>query len=127
MKRERADSADLIARKVLMSAVLYYGLDQPLVSDGQYDEWCKIVSRHWSSLHQDRQWQMRSPDDVLTSGFDFRITQHTIGGTRSWLDQHGMLGDGAREIVPRDEWRWSRKRQVHYLYPEDFKLRKIRA
>jgi hypothetical protein len=120
--RIQSDSVDLIARKVLMSAVLYYGLDNPLVSDAKYDDWCGQIIRDWDDVRDDRQWQLRSPQDVKTSGFDFRITRATLGGARDWMDQHGMLGDNVRVIVPRREWKWSRKRDVEYLFPEDFKL-----
>ena len=126
MKRERIEAVkpeavDYLARKVLMSAVLYYGLDSPLVSDDQYDAWCRAVKRGWDHLDPIRQWQMRDPEGIST-GFDFRITQATVGGTWSWLSEHGLMGEDARTVVPSRDWKWSKKQRVHYLYPEDFRL-----
>lgn len=90
VKRVRAvDGLDLCARKVLMASFLYYSLDVSAVPDGTYDEWCRRLSDNWDDLDRYRQWQLGSPEELLTSGYHVKITYATIGGALSWMT---MLG-----------------------------------
>jgi hypothetical protein len=115
---ENEVSLDLIARRVVMASVIYYGLDQSIVSDQQFDHWCKKLYRLWFRLDNFRQWQLGSREEIITSGFHVKVTWASLGGTTSWLES---LGLSTGPIVPIKDWQWSKKRQVHYLSPSDFK------
>lgn len=110
------DSIDLIARKVIMSSLLYYGLDEPLIPDRQFDEWCVALAGRWKELDPFRAWQLGSAEEIRSSGFHVKITQAAVGGTVAWLKSFGVK----KIIVPNKKWKWSAKHQVSWLTTADF-------
>lgn len=115
--------ADTKARRILMASVLYYGCDTSIVSDRRYDRWCREVADTWELLDPFRQWQLRSPDDIRSSGFDVRVTSATIGGAAFWMVEEGLLDEG-EYIYPRRDWKRSEKHGVYFLFPENFGIGK---
>lgn len=114
------ENIDLVARKVLMSCLCYYGLDRPVVSDGQYDEWVERLADEWSELDRFRRWQFRSRDDVEVTGIDFRMTLAVHGGTVSWLQKSGLIDYSQEMVMVTRNWRTSKKWKLWYLYPDEF-------
>jgi hypothetical protein len=77
---------DLIARKVIMSAVLYYGADAPVLSDGDYDHMIEELGSRWDELHPFRQWQFGDVGTFRSTGMDYKITIAAANGATSWLE-----------------------------------------
>lgn len=113
------ESLDLIARKVIMTSMAYYGLGVSLVSDAQFDKWCQKLSKLWFRLDTFRQWQLGSREEIKTSGFHVKVTEAAAGGTFAWLKEQGFK---PRQINPTRLWLWSKRHRVHYLSPESFTL-----
>ena len=114
------DSLDLTARKVIMASLLYYGLDQPIVSDQEYDDCCIRLYRLWFRLDPFRQWQLGTREQIKTTGYHVKVTKAAVGGSVAWL------GTG-KAIIPANEWQWSKRHRVHWLTPENFKWKKERV
>ncbi len=113
------EGLDLVARKIVMSSILYYGLDEPLLSDAQFDAWCLKLSKLWFRLDPFRQWQLGSRDDIKTSGYQVKVTQAAVGGSIAWLEaQAKLMGRRVETVRP---WQWSKRHQVHWLLPTDFR------
>lgn len=111
---------DSLARRVLMAALLRYGLKIEVVSDMHYDRWCRRVRANWDQVNPYRRWQLRFPDELEEAGEDFRITMAVCYGAQEWIEQEKIAK--GRVIIEADEWRWSKKHQAHFLYPEEFDL-----
>jgi hypothetical protein len=75
---------NLVARKVIMSAALYYGADSPAVDDATYDRMTHIIEGMWDEVDPYLQWQLGGLEGLTTSGFDYKVTAATIGGAVSW-------------------------------------------
>lgn len=119
---KKKESLDLIARKVLMTSFLYYSLDELLVSDEQYDKWCKRLSKRWYKLDRIRQWQLGSPEEIRTTGYHVKVTHSTIGGALAWMMKKKMYKN--RPVLYNKEWNYSKRYQVQYLTASDFKYQK---
>ena len=75
---------NLAARRVLMSAYLYYELASPVLSDAEYDDLARLVSDRWDDLTPMLQWQLGSKEAIRSSGHQVHLTQMTCGGAREW-------------------------------------------
>lgn len=82
---------DLCARKVIMSAMLYYSLDHPILSDAEYDKLCSRCIAEWDSLSPLRQFQLGSPEELATTGFHIKITYYGVYGALSWAKIDGRV------------------------------------
>lgn len=92
-------SLDLTARKVIMSSMLYYGLDEPILSDGEFDEYCKRLAKEWDNLDNQRQFCLGSPEKISTSGFHVKVSMAAEMGAISWLITEGRYDvKGPRKI-----------------------------
>lgn len=123
MIRERLNaggntSLDLIARKVIMSAVLYYGLGKPIVSDAEFDGWCKKLAKNWDKLDRYQQWQLGSPEEIKSSAFHVKVSWASAGGAHSWLTSTGVTE--RFQITYTRPPRRSKRYQVDWWTPEDF-------
>lgn len=85
------DSLDLCARKVIMSAMLYYSLDAPKVSDQEFDAMCKRCIKEWDQLSPLRQFQLGSPEELATTGYHIKITYYGVYGALSWAGIEGRV------------------------------------
>lgn len=101
-----------------MSAVLYYGLGKPIVSDAQFDEWCKRIAKNWNKLDRYRQWQFGSPEEIKASAFHVKVSWASAHGTHSWLTSTGVKE--RFQISYTRPPRRSKRFGVDWWTPEDF-------
>lgn len=94
-------TADLAARRVLMSALLYYECSTNVLSDAEYDELSRLVADRWSDLTPFRQWQLGSPEEIRASGHHVKITVLVEHGARSW---HLRVHNTKPTLLPA-EWK----------------------
>ena len=92
----------LVARLVILSSAAYYGLDTPLVSDAQFDEWCRRLHDEWDDLDEITRWKLGDPHSIHTSGFHIRCSDADLGGLAAWLQSKKMLR--YRLAVPTSCW-----------------------
>lgn len=85
------DSLDLCARKVIMSAFLYYSLDAPKLSDAEFDALCKRCIEEWDQLSPLRQFQLGSKEDLATTGYHIKITYAGVYGALDWVGVKGRV------------------------------------
>ncbi len=78
---------NLAARKLIMSAYLYYRCDCPVLSDGEYDKLSLFVSDHWDELSEQMQWQLGDREGIRATGMGILITQMGQDAAHSWLDR----------------------------------------
>lgn len=67
-------NVDWVGRKIIVASFLYYMLDEPCMSDAQYDRMSTFVADYWDELLPDRKWCMRDPEETRSSGAHFRFT-----------------------------------------------------
>lgn len=114
------ESLDLIARKVLMASFLYYGLGESVISDDQFDKWCRKLAKRWDHLDEVRQWQLGgSPKDLLATAYHVRIAWATVYGALSWLNS--LRQSKNRKVWYTKEPRFSKRRRLNYFSPSDFR------
>jgi len=77
-------SPDHAARRVLMSAFLYYRCAAPVLSDGEYDRLTEVAASGWADLAPIRRWQLESPETIRASGHGCRITTLTADAALAW-------------------------------------------
>ncbi|TCV62336.1 hypothetical protein EDE09_124101 [Neorhizobium sp. S3-V5DH] len=80
---------DLAARRVVMASMAYYGLDESLLSDGEFDELCRFCADNWKDLSPERKFALGSPDKIRTSGFHVRVSTQAEHGCAQWLMKQG--------------------------------------
>lgn len=71
-------SPDLAARRLIVASYAYYVLDNPIMSDGDYDKVSQRVADKWADLDPDRQWAMGTPDDTRAGGSHFKFTTRAV-------------------------------------------------
>ncbi len=91
-------SVDLMARWVVMSSFLYYGLDQPFLSDAEYDAAAQRVLKEWGEVTPIRRWQLGSKDALAATGFLIKATPYSVHGAIAWA---GIKS----KVVPTQPWR----------------------
>jgi hypothetical protein len=109
-------SLDLIARQIVMAAYLYYRLDDPVLSDGDFDKLCQTAADRWDELDKFRQWQLGSAEAIRASGYQVRVTRLAEAGAWAWFKK--VKGRDPRSSVGRI-WRWrhSKRHRVDWNYP----------
>ena len=99
---------DLAARLVIMASYLYYERNSPIVSDGVFDETCKMVAAKWGELAEIRRWQLESPEAILAGGHHVKITR--IGENAAIaLHLAKMKVHPHGTPIPPGRWQTSRK------------------
>jgi hypothetical protein len=87
-----AGTLDLMCRKILMSAHLYYDRSSPVLSDAEFDQLCETVVKNWDRLDSMRQWQLGDKNDLKASGMHVKLTLQTVKGAEAWhMDVFGKL------------------------------------
>ena len=109
------DGIDLTARKVVMASMLYYGLDESVVADEEYDGWCLRLHKLWLRLDPFRQWQLGSRDEIKGTGFHVKVTMAAANAAIDWAKPKG-------NVRIKKDWEWSKRHRVHFLLPGDFEL-----
>lgn len=108
---QASPSIDLKARKVIMSAYLYYRRSSPVLSDGAYDTLTREVAAGWPDLSPFRQWQLESPEALLASGSHAKVTMAAECGAIEWHEAvKGTPPDG----YPITKWKKSVKWSVRW-------------
>lgn len=79
------ESLPLVAKMVVVSSMAYYGLDEVLVTDGQFDEWCRRLHEEWDNLDPVTKWKLGDPHSIHTSGFHIKCTDLDLRGLLVWL------------------------------------------
>lgn len=72
------------ARKIVMSAYLYYRCDLNILPDSEYDTLVNLVTAHWKELPPIFQYQLGSPEELRSSGFHILVTPYSEAGARQW-------------------------------------------
>lgn len=81
-----------------MSAVLYYGLDTPALSDAEFDAGCLRLIAEWDTLQPIRKWQLGTPELLHTTGYHIKATVASVAGAVAWA--------GIKElVVPSAKWK----------------------
>lgn len=96
---------DYIARTIIVQAYLYYVLDAPTMSDGEWDKRAKYVADNWDELHPDRKWALGSPDAIRATGHHIKFSSHAAGAA---LNHHKYATGEVLEIWD-DEWRFRKR------------------
>lgn len=109
------DGIDLTARKVVMTSMLYYGLDISVVPDNVFDQWCLRLHKLWLRLDPFRQWQLGSRDEIKGTGFHVKVTMAAANAAVDWAKPKG-------KISVKKDWEWSKRHKVHFLLPGDFEM-----
>lgn len=99
-------SPDLAARRVLMSAYLYYVLDNPVLPDNEYDALANWVAERWHRVAPIRQWQCGSKEQIAATGHHVKVTWATVDAAHRWA--------GISKACPLQNWSWSPEHLVHY-------------
>lgn len=90
-----------------MAAYLYYQHSTPIVSDAAFDAACKFVAANWDALEPIRQWQLGSPDEILSSGHHIKITQFGEDAAIAWHQRkfnHEPMGRRVTDWMISDEF-----------------------
>lgn len=113
---------ELMARKIIMSAYLYYYADENILPDVEYDSLSRIVAMNWDQLIPLRQFQLGDPDALKASGYHIIQNYASEGGARSWYFYKKGL-NLSRPPIPYDEWTFSHKFQIHCVSSSGTKIK----
>lgn len=118
-KNEHGDesSLDLKARRIIMSAMLYYGLNTSLIPDEVNDRWVRDLVRGYDQLDRVRQWALGPVEALQATTMRVKVTSAAVGGAVAWLQAAGVPH---RQVQIRRDWEWSKRYQTRWLSPEDF-------
>lgn len=80
-------NTNIAAKKLIMSAYLYYRCDVSVLSDGDYDKLSVHVYDHWDELTDQLKWQLGDREGVRSTGIGILITQLGQDAAHSWYRQ----------------------------------------
>lgn len=100
---------DLLARRTICAALIYYRWDANVIPDAEFDEGCKRLVAEWAQLSPLRQWQLGSPAELAASGFHIKATTQAVYAAAHWLNPGHQL------LLPEEDWRVSRKFRVRWI------------
>jgi hypothetical protein len=114
---------DLVARRVIMSAFLYYGINAPVASDAEFDAWCARLVTEWDRLDPLRRWQLEPRVDLAATGMHVKITVAAAHAACAWHEAvRGHWPDTSRfpgepGICPPGTtlWRYESAHRVHWI------------
>lgn len=107
-------SPDLAARRVAMSAYLYYQQSSPVLTDDEYDALARYCAEHWDELDAFRKWQLGGSSKAIAhSGHQVRVTKAAEGGAFAWhLETWGR--HPPRAVIPEEAWVMDKKHHCRY-------------
>lgn len=112
---------DLYARQLVVASLLYYSLDMECMSDGEFDEKVQIVAQNFDKLDPVRRWMLGSAESMLISGFKFRATVAAAHAAAHKV--RSIRGSGSGPVIyPTNQWQFSKKHQLEWLYVSQFSL-----
>jgi hypothetical protein len=103
---------DLAARKILVAAYLYYVLDAPTMTDGEYDKLSIIAADGWNRLETVRQWMLGDPDSARSGGSHFKFNTYVVGAARTL---HLQVHRRPTTRPYPENWQWCEEHRVHYV------------
>ncbi|WPM81348.1 hypothetical protein R5W60_06650 [Brucella pseudintermedia] len=102
-------SLDFAARKVIMASMLYYGLEESVLSDHEFDALSCRVADNWEELAPQRKFCLGSAASIRTSGFHVRVSTIAECAAISWLKALGRYDpDGNRRIFSTAPQKYSK-------------------
>ena len=107
---------DLAARRIVMASYLYYRRDKSIITDADFDAYCKLVADNWDKLKPLRQWQLGSAEDIRASGYMVRVTVAAEDGAYAWYRQvygHEIPVD---TVGPISKWTMDETQQCRWAY-----------
>lgn len=119
LKNEHGEepSLDLKARRVIMSAMLYYGLGTSLIPDEVNDRWVRDLVRGFDRLERNRQWALGPVESLRATTMHVKVTTQAASGAVAWLEAAGVPW---RQVQIRRNWEFSKRYHTRWLLPEDF-------
>ena len=99
-------------RRVLTAAYCYYGLDSPIMSDGDYDKLSREIAKRWGELEFDEQFKLGSAGELRASGSHFRYSRRDENGARSY-----WVSLNPRNKLPAKGFtKWWHSKEVEWQY-----------
>lgn len=121
-RSEDEDNPDWCARRVIIHAFLYYVLDASIISDNAYDRLVRIAADNWDKLSPDRQWALRSPEDIRSTGSRIRYSSYAVAAALNFHKYNtGEIYDNYRS----DQWRHRKADNVSYVTAGAGKPRRV--
>ncbi|WP_409063198.1 DNA ligase LigA-related protein [Brucella sp. 2716] len=89
--------------------MLYYGLEESVLSDHEFDALCCRVADNWKDLTPQRRFCLGSASAIRSSGFHVRVSTIAECAAISWLRSLGRYDpEGNREIYSTTPQRFSK-------------------
>lgn len=95
---------DLAGRRIIVAAYCYYVLDDPVMTDAEYDKLSQYVADNWDALDPDRQWALGNPDSTRAGGSHIKFSRRAVSAA---------LGREQPLAMPLD-WKFD-KTHGHYV------------
>lgn len=97
-------SADELAKKVIMSAYLYYVCGCSIWSDAEFDNACVKLSEDWDELSDVRKWELgEDPLDILSTACHVKMTMYTVASAGAWYrEETGSLPEYWPSYNPKE-------------------------
>lgn len=112
IKEDDANNPDYCARRVIVHSFLYYVFDAPIISDHAYDWLVRVCVDKWDELHPDRQWALRSPGIIRSTGARVRYSSQAVGAALNYHKYNtGEIYANYRE----DQWLHRKKDGVCFV------------
>lgn len=97
---------------MIVNAFLYYVMDNPIISDGEYDKLSQIAADGWDQLTKDRQWALRDPASTRSGGSHIRFSTLAVYAA---YDAHNVHFGHYPDKDYSPHWTWSKERKTHYV------------
>lgn len=110
-------SLDLKARRVIMLAMLYYGLNISLVPDEVNDRWVRDLIKGYNKLDRARQWALGPVEGLNATTMHVKVTTAACSGAIAWLAAAGIPSD---QFYINKDWNWSKRYRIRWLHPSNF-------
>lgn len=111
-------SLDLAARRVVMASLLYYGLNIPMMPDGDYDALAARVAEEHALLTPLRQWMVGKPEEIAASGMQCNVTSQAVSAAIAWATENFPTG-----ITPyanlTGHWRTSKRFELKFIHTNE--------
>jgi hypothetical protein len=80
-----------VAKMVIVTSAAYYGLDESLIPDHEFDGYCQRLHDEWEDLSRVTQWKLGDPQSIHASGYHVKLAERDVAGLAEVLFQRGSL------------------------------------
>lgn len=87
----RRTTLEAVARVVLITSAAYYGLDESLIPDSEFDAHCKRLHEEYDDLDRVMRWKLGDPQAIRASGYHVKLSEKDLGGLAEWLRRKASL------------------------------------